>query len=430
MSEERWLTDATDAERRALRKALDEVAPFAPSDVRRHRVWVELARARTRHRLTRRAFAAGAVLASALTAGAFLVADHWLRRHRALDAGGRVVASETSAEPARAQPPAPAAPRPVAPTATTTTTRTPPAPSTDDVEMLAPGGSVKTGAGERSARRLTSGVRVEVQPASALALDTAGRADLQNGEARFDVPAQAAGRPFVVRIASYYVMVAGARFSARVDAGGVQVSVESGAVEIWGVRRLARVTAGESWRRAARAARTRTTAARATAPRTAAPRLEDSPASADPEATSDAAELAAAREAGASDPARAIAQLRAEADLSIFDALAERGQAERALDEGRAFLRRHPHSERRGEVARVAADLARQRGQCRLAAELYAQVADTRVSRDDADDAAFGRASCLGQLGDEAAREALADYLASYPRGRHAAEARKLMARP
>ena len=100
MSDGRWLTDATDAERRALRKALDEVAPFAPSDVRRHRVWIELSRARTRHRLTRRAFAAGAVLASALTAGAFLVADHWLRRPGATDAVGRVVASETRLPPA------------------------------------------------------------------------------------------------------------------------------------------------------------------------------------------------------------------------------------------------------------------------------------------------------------------------------------------
>jgi len=122
-------------------------------------------------------------------------------------------------------------------------------------------------------------------------------------------------------------------------------------------------------------------------------------------------------------------QLRAETDLSILDTLAEVGQKSRALDEGLAFLRRHPGSERRGEVARVAADLARVRGQYRLAATLYAQVAGTQVSADDADDAAFGRASCLKALDDAGAEAALAGYLAAYPHGRHAAEARKLAPR-
>lgn len=45
--------------------------------------------------------------------------------------------------------------------------------------------------------------------------------------------------------------------------------------------------------------------------------------------------------------------LRTEADLSIVDTLSQLGEVRAALDEAKAFLARHPNSERRGEVQRL-----------------------------------------------------------------------------
>jgi hypothetical protein len=482
MSDPRWLSDATDAGRRALREALDEAPPFAPSDVRRRRVWAELGRTGTRNRVARRAFAAGAVLASLLTAVVFLSSDHFLRGRRAPQDPARALAGVPAAAPAaRAESvtaTSPPASEPVAPHA----------PGEQPSELLGPDSSLRTGIAERAVRRLVAGARADLGPLAVLATDASARPEVLNGEVRFDVPDQPPDRPFVVRMVSYYVTVAGARFSVRVESGVASVNVDAGAVEIWSGRRcLARVEAGGRWSVGSLAAPARAAAAfgadwrpnalranalRPKAARSSVPRSDGSPGSA-----TDAEDLASAREARASDPSRAISlyeqvfarggpaaenalyqiggiyhdqlrdparaltaweryraryprgQLRAETDLSILDTLAELGQKSRALDEGLAFLRRHPGSERRGEVARVAADLARVRGQYRLAATLYAQVAGTQVSGDDADDAAFGRASCLEALDDAGAEAALADYLATYPHGRHAAEARKLAPR-
>ena len=56
--------------------------------------------------------------------------------------------------------------------------------------------------------------------------------------------------------------------------------------------------------------------------------------------------------------------LRTEADLSVIEALSRTGEQGRALAEAREFLARHPNSERRSEVARLAGDLTRERGDC------------------------------------------------------------------
>ena len=45
--------------------------------------------------------------------------------------------------------------------------------------------------------------------------------------------------------------------------------------------------------------------------------------------------------------------LRAEADLSIVDTLSQLGDVPAALAEAKAFLSRHPQSERRGEIQRL-----------------------------------------------------------------------------
>ncbi|HET6145958.1 MAG TPA: FecR family protein [Polyangia bacterium] len=484
MSDPRWLSDVPDAGRRALRDALDETPPFASSDVRRRRVWAELGRSGARNRVARRAFTAGAMLASLLTAVVLLSSDHFLRGRRAPAGPARPIAAVRAAVPSLARAPFVAPPLP-APAVRR-------APTGEAAELLGPGSWVRTGAAERTVRRLVAGARADLGPLAVLATDAGGRPEVRGGQVRFDIPDQPPDRPFVVRMASYYVTVAGARFSVRVEPGearvDVDVGVEAGAVDIWsGRRRLARVEAGGRWSAGllpgragaagAPAADSRPNARRASALRTQASRSGAPGSDGRPGAASDAQDLAAAREARASDPPRAITlyeqvfarggpaaenalyqiggiyhdqlrdparaltawqryralyprgQLRAETDLSILDTLAELGQSSRALDEGLAFLRRHPGSERRGEVARVAADLARVRGQYRLAATLYAQVVGTQVSPADADDAAFARATCLEALDDDGAQAALSGYLAAYPHGRHAAEARKLAPR-
>jgi outer membrane protein assembly factor BamD (BamD/ComL family) len=124
--------------------------------------------------------------------------------------------------------------------------------------------------------------------------------------------------------------------------------------------------------------------------------------------------------------------LRVEADLSVIEALTELGDQARALGEAREFLRRHPDSERRSEVARVAGDLARQRGDCAGAVALYDLVLSTRTSTTaDSDDASFHRAACQARSGDPAVRQrastGLRDYLKRFPLGRHAGEAQRLL---
>jgi len=149
-------------------------------------------------------------------------------------------------------------------------------------------------------------------------------------------------------------------------------------------------------------------------------------------------EMASIEDQELRDPARALRAweryrdqhprgvLRAEADLSIVEMLTRLGQEARALDEARRFLRRNPDSERRAEVARVAGDLARARGDCAAALAFYDQAAAARPSAADADDAAFGRAGCLVALRDARAADGVRAYLDRYPRGRHAGEAGRL----
>ena len=103
------------------------------------------------------------------------------------------------------------------------------------------------------------------------------------------------------------------------------------------------------------------------------------------------------------------------------------GRAGRALAEARDFLHRHPNSERRSEVARLAGDLTRERGDCAGAVALYDQALSSRPATDDADDASFHRAACLARTGDARGSAGLREYLKRFPLGRHAGEAQRLL---
>lgn len=96
--------------------------------------------------------------------------------------------------------------------------------------------------------------------------------------------------------------------------------------------------------------------------------------------------------------------LRAEADVSIIETLAKSGDADGALAEATDFLRRRPDSERRAEIARLAGDLYRARGDCRHAIPLYQLAMGATRPRDAVEAATAHRAECLARLSGEGAR--------------------------
>jgi len=119
--------------------------------------------------------------------------------------------------------------------------------------------------------------------------------------------------------------------------------------------------------------------------------------------------------------------LRLETDLSIIEVLARTGETDEALVEATDFLRRHPDSERRGEIARLAGDLYRSRGDCRRAAGAYQIAASAARTGDVAEAASFPRAACLVRLGDAGGPEAVRAYLRANPAGRFRSEASALL---
>jgi hypothetical protein len=320
-----------------------------------------------------------------------------------------------------------------------------------------------------------------------MSVDEQGRPELRRGEVHFSVaPTQQNddAQRFSVRVLSYRVFVGGARFVVKAEAQSISVAVEDGVAEIWNGQRMVRIGSGETWSSEANAEKdARPETHRSGAPRAArghAPALAPAvPAAAEAQ---DREDLAAARAArAAADPRRALAiyehlatrtgpaaenamyeiggiyhdqlkqpakavaawdryrarypngLLRAEADLSIIDTLASiessqtSAEATRTLNEALAFLKRYPHSERRGEIARVVGDLYRSRDNCRAALDFYRAVSGTKTSTADADDAAFGQAACLYALRDGDADQALRAYLAQRPRGRHVKDATRLL---
>ena len=119
--------------------------------------------------------------------------------------------------------------------------------------------------------------------------------------------------------------------------------------------------------------------------------------------------------------------LRVEADVSIIETLARAGETDDALTEATEFLRRRPDSERRGEIARVAGDLYRARGDCRHAVGAYQVALSASRARDVTEAAGFYRAACLVRDGDSSGVDALRSYLRSYPDGRFKRQATELI---
>jgi hypothetical protein len=344
-----------------------------------------------------------------------------------------------------------------------------------EVVTLPPPASIAltTGPGERAERRLARGVAVALSPRSALIPgDDSAAPEVKVGRVRFQVPHQAPGRRYVVRAGSYQVVVLGTTFDVAVEEAGVGVSVSSGVVAVEDAasgRQLARLEPGMRWASEPEPARgERVSPARRGSVALPAPAVRD------PQQRRALDEAEAARRGG--DPQAALARyqrlvaeggpqaevalyeiaviqahdlhdwrraldtwgryrqqhprglLRPEADISVIEALTRVGDQPRALAEARSFLDRHPASERRAEVARVAGDIQRRRGDCRSAIGFYDIAARARPNTPDVDDATFHRAACLAWLGDGRAQAAARDYLSRFPFGRHAAGVQRLLA--
>jgi hypothetical protein len=451
-----WL-DGHDVASRELGLALDEARARSPDDVRLRRMWARVAEpdgvtspdgeAPVRApRTPRWIWFAGGVASSAALAFA-LVAWLWPRH-----------------QPAVAVRPAPT-----------------PAVETRllDAAQGAPAaqGTIRTGTGERLQLTLVGGTEAHLESSSVMTVDRAGRAKVDGGEVAFKVPHQTTGHSYVVLAGPYRVVVLGTRFKLRLDdARRVFVDVQEGVVEVWDHARLARLSPGETWASPKGTATPAPTAAPMPAharshERTVAiatPGAGSSSTPDDVEANAQAALAAgettralglyralsqhggpagenAAYEIGKilrdrlGQPANAVTAwrhyrtehpsgvLRIETDVSIIETLVHAGDATGALTEANDFIRNHPDSERRAEIARVAGDLYRTRADYKRAVAAYQVALASPQVRDAAEPATFHRAECLMRLGDPSGAEATRAYLRRWPSGRFRTEAERLL---
>jgi len=444
----RWTGDENDPVAAELGRALDEARERLPDDVTLRRMWA------------RAALAEGG--------GAPDELDAPVRRARAPRWLGFVTGMASTAALAVAcavwlWPRHPSAPVAVA-------TRTAPA----AVEtLLGPTaeGTIRTGVGERLALTLAGGTEARLESSAAMKVDRAGRAAVESGEIAFKVPHQPTGHSYVVLAGPYRVVVLGTRFSLRLDdAKRVFVDVQEGVVEVWDHARLARLAPGETWASPeapvadapSAPAKTRARAVAVASPGPAATNVDDTEAAAQaalaaneptralalyrvlvqhggPASENAAYEIGKILRDRMGQPANAVAAwrryradhpnglLRVEADVSIIETLVHAGDPSGALAEANDFVRNHPDSERRAEIARVAGDLYRTRGDYKRALTAYQIALASPQVRDAAEPATFHRAECLMRLDDPSGAEATRAYLRRWPSGRFRTEAERLL---
>jgi hypothetical protein len=250
---------------------------------------------------------------------------------------------------------------------------------------------------------LVGGAGVELDANSVLSWDAERRPAVERGQARFEVPHQAPGTRFAVSAGPYVISVVGTKFHVGVGDDRVSVEVEEGVVEVWRGARSVRLVEGDSWAGPIRGLASPTverrpsagTSVRRTSLVDSTVRAENGPANVEltaarialsegrpedalamlthcskgvgPAAENAAYEMGRVLRDGLHRPRAAVAAwvsyrtrfpkglLRAEADLSILETLARVGDKAAALSEAEAFLARYPNSERRDEVAKLAA---------------------------------------------------------------------------
>ena len=465
----RWLEDMAEPGARALRQAMDEARPAGEEDAfARQRVWARVQAPwwSSSGKLAKLAKLEGSVavagrggwLAPLLVgAGVALVAAvTTLASIGVLRSSGRSIVQGPVSQLDAASEVVPGLPRPTV--------------------------ALTAGPGRSTRHRLARGVDAELAPRTALVPgDSETAPEVKRGRVRFSVPHQAPGQRYSVRAGAFRVVVVGTVFDVSVEEEGVAVAVESGSVEVRDAvsdRALRLLSAGAQWssvekevspaamqgpsaRPAVRLVRKQpprrlalATAGDPAAARTMrqanALRLRRDPARAlalyqrmveagGPRADVALYSIGVIEDEDLNEPRRAAAtwqryrdrypqgMLRVEADVSLIEVFTRLGEPNRALIEARAFLQNHPGSERRGEVARVAGDLARREGDCPAALRYYELALRSRIQAGDHDDALFYRAACLASARDPRVTGAVRSYLGRFPLGRHAVEAQRLL---
>jgi hypothetical protein len=294
------------------------------------------------------------------------------------------------------------APLPASPASTDVESKTEIAPSESE---RAPGHVISAREGESIRVALGGGATAELEEKSAMTWDGQHRPAIQKGIARLAVPHQPPGWRFSVTAGPYVVTVVGTKFEVHVSNHTVGVEVTEGVVEVWRNSHATRLAAGESWHGPLYpdAPASVATASAASASSAPSERPQPLPVTAKPLSSATARSLQEAetalqagdaakaveilsRTAQGTDPAaenaayelghitrynldrprQAVALwekyrtrfpnglLRTETDLSIVETLSQMGEIQAALAEANAFLARHPNSERRRDVQRLA----------------------------------------------------------------------------
>jgi len=260
-----------------------------------------------------------------------------------------------------------------------------------------PGNVVRTRAGERVRVALGGGAEADLAENSAITWDSQHRPSIEKGVARLSVPHQPPGWRFSVTAGPYVVTVVGTKFQVHVAMNTVSVEVTEGVVEVGRGSNSTRLVAGDSWNgplfpedaHAAPAApqeRPQAMPTPAARPVVATTRgLQDAQAALQAGDTRKAVEILTRAAQGTGPaaenasyelgritrynlnrPRQAVALwdkyrtrfpaglLRTETDLSIVETLSQMGDVRAALTEAEAFVARHPTSERRMDVQRLA----------------------------------------------------------------------------
>jgi len=389
----KWLEVPKNEEERLLREGLDQATKRLGDEIMHRRVWAKVADAAAipgpRFSSSRILFASAAVV---LLTGLGVFAYPHLHRssHLQNTALGTVAKGATApTEPVVAA---------QVPSATEATGSASAETAVVEAER-SPGHVVRTRAGERARVALGGGAEAELGENSAITWDDQHRPSVEKGSARLSVPHQPPGWRFSVTAGPYVVTVVGTKFEVRIANHTVGVEVTEGVVEVWRGSHSTRLVAGDAWNgplNPEESPSAAAVAAPAERPQPVSPTPAKSTALASrnlqeaqaallagdagkameilsraaqgsgPSAENAAYELGRITRYNLNRPRQAVALwdryrsrfpaglLRTETDLSIVETLAQMGEVRAALAEAEAFIARHPNSERRLDVQRLA----------------------------------------------------------------------------
>jgi hypothetical protein len=370
----RWLEPPRDEAERLLREALDQAQRRVGDEITHRRVWARVAEG---IEIPERRPVRGRFLL-ACAALVLLVGGGTVALHQLADSDPAVASAPSASAPGRKVEQA------YKSAATLASER-------------APGHVVRTRSGEHAKVALGGGAEAAMAENSAITWDAQHRPSIMGGKAQLTVPHQPPGWRFSVTAGPYVVTVVGTKFDVEVADDVVGVAVKEGVVEVSHGAQTIRLVAGDAWNGPLHPEEASATVAppterprpvtrlRARAALRASRGLQDADSALRAGNTARAIEILtrtsqgkglvaenAAYELGRvtrynlNRPREAVALwekyrtrfpsglLRKEADLSILDTLSSLGDSRAALAEADAFLARHPGSERRLEVQKLA----------------------------------------------------------------------------